>query len=146
MIVKVLLVYSSTLLVNNLKQSNCNNTKQKTSSECIQNLTNTVHLLPVGHELPPGRSDFPLGLEFTLLDDDMAVFCHLRRDIDGGAHDGPAGEQIELVQDFLNINDETLGECSRKILSDDDAEDGDALSVGRHSIGRNDPAIALQEI
>ena len=52
----------------------------------------------------------------------------------------------EVVQDALHFEQKLVGHLSREAVADEDALDDEIFAVGRHGVGRNQPAALAQSI
>ena len=52
----------------------------------------------------------------------------------------------ELVEDALHFEEKRVGHGSREAVADEDALDDEIFAIGRHGIGRNEPAALAQPI
>ncbi len=52
----------------------------------------------------------------------------------------------ECVESSLHFNEELVGHLPREAVADKDALDDEIFTVGRHGVGRNQPASLAQAI
>ena len=52
----------------------------------------------------------------------------------------------EVVERALHFEQKFVGHCRREAVADQDALDDEIFAVGRHGVGRNQPAALAQSI